>query len=148
MRFDKRWVAHAAGILLLSVAFPASGASSREESRQFYEQALEYIRADSLAEAVIQLRNSLQQDEDNLAARIMLGRMLLQRDEPLARIRNLLQLYLVQPLEYSITLLLEAGAAKPACLGDAERAVLGRSCWLADSPNREVSRVDLPETAR
>ncbi len=59
-------------------------------------------------------------------------------------IKALLKLYLVQPLEYSVTLLLEPGAEQPAALGDADASVLGNNCWLIDSLNREVECIDLP----
>ncbi len=61
-----------------------------------------------------------------------------------AWIKNLLELYLVQPLEFGITLLLEPGAVRPAEIGDPERSVLGSNCWLVGSPNEEIDRVELP----
>lgn len=70
-----------------SIAVPA--AVDREQSRRFYEEALEFLRGESLGESVIQLRNALQQDPDNLPARITLGRVLLRQDQPLAAIKEL-----------------------------------------------------------
>ncbi len=60
-------------------------------------------------------------------------------------IRKLIKLYLVQPLDYGITLLLEPGAETPASLGDVSCSVLGGNCWLISSTNREVERIDLME---
>ena len=78
-------------VLLLTLAGSGTvfGAVDRERSQRDYEKALEYIRASSFDEATIELRNAVQADGDNLAARIMLGRLLLQRDEPLAAIKEL-----------------------------------------------------------
>jgi type VI secretion system protein ImpH len=67
------------------------------------------------------------------------------RGDTIDWIKNLLKLYLVQPLAYSITLLLEPGAERPASLGDAEGSVLGSNCWLISEPNLEIGTVDLPE---
>ncbi len=61
-------------------------------------------------------------------------------------IRKLLKIFLVQPLEFSITLKLEPGAEQPACLGDPDRAVLGTNSWLIEEPNREVDSINLPLT--
>ena len=58
-------------------------------------------------------------------------------------IRKLLRLYLVQPLDYSITLLLEAGAETPVSLGDRASSVLGSNCWLLGAASDSVTRVDL-----
>ncbi len=66
------------------------------------------------------------------------------RGDTIDWIKTLLKLYLVQPLEYGITLLLEPGAEQPAALGDADASVLGNNCWLIDSLNREVECIDLP----
>jgi len=59
-------------------------------------------------------------------------------------IKQLLKLYLVQPLEYSITLLLEPGAEQPARLGDDGSSRLGNNCWLISDSNHEVGQVELP----
>lgn len=67
------------------------------------------------------------------------------RGDTIDWINNLLKLYLVQPLAYSITLLLEPGAEQPASLGDAEGSVLGRNCWLISEPNLKIRTIDLPE---
>ncbi len=69
---------------------------------------------------------------------------LMQYGDTFDRIRTLTRLYLVQPLEQTIALLLEPGAEQPARLGDADGTLLGTNCWLIDSPNREIERIELP----
>ena len=66
------------------------------------------------------------------------------RGESIDWIRQLMKLYLVQPLAYSITLLLEPGAERPARIGDAGCALLGDNCWLISASNRDIGQVDLP----
>lgn len=66
-----------------------------------------------------------------------------QNRETLQLIRSLLKIYLVQPLEFSISLLLEPGALNPASIGQRENSVLGTNCWLASRPNSTVYRIDL-----
>ena len=66
------------------------------------------------------------------------------RGDTIDWIKDLLKLYLVQPLAYSITLLLEPGVEQPASLGDAEGSVLGNNCWLISSSNREIEQIELP----
>jgi type VI secretion system protein ImpH len=61
-------------------------------------------------------------------------------------VRTILKLFLVQPLKYSITLLLEPGAETPARIGDAGSSLLGNNCWLVSAANPDVGRVDLPMT--
>ena len=58
-------------------------------------------------------------------------------------IKLLIKIYLVQPLAYGMTLLLEPGAAKPAALGMSGYSTLGSNCWLIDQPNKEIQKVDL-----
>jgi len=69
------------------------------------------------------------------------------RADTISWIKNLLRLYLVQPLEYGITLLLEPGTEQPARIGDADSSVLGNNCWLISSSNREIEIIDLPPTS-
>ena len=64
--------------------------------------------------------------------------------ETIAWIKQLLKLFLVQPLDYSITLLLEPGAEQPARVGNADSSVLGKNCWLISTSNREIEQIDLP----
>ena len=70
------------------------------------------------------------------------------RGDTIRRVKNLLKLYLVQPLEYGITLLLEPGAEQPARIGDADRSVLGENCWLIGSPNKDIEKIELAITGR
>ena len=70
-------------------AAPAFAVLERERSQKYYEEALEFLRKDSVPEAVIQLRNALQQDPNNLSARIEMGRALLMQNQPRAAIKEL-----------------------------------------------------------
>ncbi len=58
-------------------------------------------------------------------------------------IRNLIEAYLVQPLEFSISLLLEPGTVKPARIGERESSILGSNTWLTMQTNTTITRVDL-----
>lgn len=62
---------------LIAAAAPAAFAVS-EESREYYEDALEWMQKGDFRAAVIQLRNALQKDETNHSARLLLGRLYLQ----------------------------------------------------------------------
>tara|TARA_R110002096_G_scaffold8392_3_gene35012 strand:+ start:1360 stop:4194 length:2835 start_codon:yes stop_codon:yes gene_type:complete len=66
----------------------AVAAVDRERSQSFYENALQYFRTDGVSEAIIELRNALQTDPDNLPARILLGEALLRDDQPRAAIEE------------------------------------------------------------
>jgi type VI secretion system protein ImpH len=46
------------------------------------------------------------------------------------RLTALTQLYLVEPLEYDIELILTENQAQTVCLGDPDRAALGVTCWV------------------
>ena len=76
-------------ILLASGSLTGWAATDREKSQKYYEEALDYFRAESFAEAAIELRNALQQEPNNLPARIMLGRVLLTEEQPRAAIKEL-----------------------------------------------------------
>jgi len=73
---------------IMAVQLPLSAAVDRERSQGFYEDALQFYRADGVAEAVIQLRNALQEDPNNLAARILLGEALVRDGQPAAAIEE------------------------------------------------------------
>ena len=77
------------GLLLAFSTHPAAAAIDREKAQVFYEDALARFKAESFTEAVIQLRNALQQDPDNLPARILLGRTLMREDQVTAAISEL-----------------------------------------------------------
>ncbi len=62
-------------------AQPATGMA---RSSQFYEDALKRYERQDLEGAAVQLRNSLQQDKSNLAAHLLLGRVLLAANQPKA----------------------------------------------------------------
>jgi type VI secretion system protein ImpH len=61
--------------------------------------------------------------------------------------RRLLRIYMVQPLEYSVRLILAPGAARPACLGDEQSSLLGSNCWISSKSNESVEHVELVGTA-
>ena len=58
-------------------------------------------------------------------------------------IKSFLKIYLVQPLDYSVSLLLEPGAIKPGSLGDQESSILGSNCWLSSGQNKQAERIVL-----
>lgn len=58
-------------------------------------------------------------------------------------IKTILKIYLVQPLDYSISLLLEPGAIKPGKLGVRESSILGINCWLSSQRNKDIKRIEL-----
>ena len=58
-------------------------------------------------------------------------------------IKTILKIYLVQPLDYSISLLLEPGAIKPGKLGERESSILGINCWLSNRQNEGIERIEL-----
>ena len=58
-------------------------------------------------------------------------------------IKDLIKVYLVQPLEFSISLLLEPGAVKPSSIGEWESSLLGSNTWLTRQTNKTITRVDL-----
>ncbi len=67
----------------------ARAAVDRDQSQRYYEDALEFFRSEAYSETAIQLRNALQQDANNLPARIMLGNVLLRQNQPRAAIKEL-----------------------------------------------------------
>ncbi len=70
-------------------------------------------------------------------------KMLMQDDKAINWIKTLLRLYLVQPLEYNVTFLLEPGAIEPACIGNSDSSVLGGNCWLLSSSNDTTQGIDV-----
>ena len=75
--------------VLLGVSAAVPAALDREQSQEFFEDAVDYFRAESYTQAIIQLRNALQQDPNNLPARILLGETLLREDQSEAAIKEL-----------------------------------------------------------
>lgn len=72
------WRAGAVAVVLaiavtLLAAASAMAAPNREQSNEFFSQAKTLIEKGDIAGAVIQLKNSLQNDPDNVAARYLLG---------------------------------------------------------------------------
>lgn len=64
-------------------------------------------------------------------------------NETVQTMKALLKLYLVQPLEFSISLLLEPGIVKPASIGEWESSILGSNCWLTSQTNETIERIEL-----
>lgn len=60
-----------------------------KKSQEFFENAMVQLQKEELTSAVIELRNALQQNPQNLAARIKLGEILLAEDQPLSAIKEL-----------------------------------------------------------
>ena len=52
-------------------------------------------------------------------------------------------MFLVQPLDYDILLLLEPGAEKNISLGNNDCSVLGRNAWMVDV-NNKTSNLTMP----
>jgi len=68
---------------------PAAASADAETSAKFYESARDWLEKGDFRAAVIQLRNALQQDPDNLSARVLLGRLYLQSGNPVAAEKEL-----------------------------------------------------------
>jgi cytochrome c-type biogenesis protein CcmH/NrfG len=62
----------------------AQQTSALARSSQFYEDAQKRYERQDLEGAALQLRNALQQDKSNLAAHLLLGRVLLDSNQPKA----------------------------------------------------------------
>ncbi|MFT5220924.1 MAG: type VI secretion system protein ImpH [Planctomycetota bacterium] len=60
-------------------------------------------------------------------------------------VKELINIYLVQPLTFGIKLLLEPGATRRLQLGREGSSTLGNNCWLIDKPNQEVQAIELYE---
>lgn len=61
----------------LALALTAAAQATPEKAARFYEDALQRYEKNDLAGAVLQLKNSIQQDNKLLAAHLLLGRVLL-----------------------------------------------------------------------
>jgi type VI secretion system protein ImpH len=66
-----------------------------------------------------------------------------QGNESIQIIKTLIKFYLVQPLAYSINLLLEPGAVNVASIGERRSSTLGCNCWLLDQSNQQIDRVEM-----
>lgn len=71
----------------------------------------------------------------------------IQGNESIQIIKALVKFYLVQPLEYSINLLLGPGAVNTASIGDRRSSILGSNCWLLDQSGQQVDRVEMYDAA-
>ena len=74
----RRWGRLAGGVLvagLMAVSLPAHAARDIARSSNYYENALQLLEKDEFQGAIIELKNALQQDSENVAARILLGRL-------------------------------------------------------------------------
>lgn len=85
-----------AAFLLLA---PAGAVADAETSAKFYESARDWLEKGDFRAAVIQLRNALQQDPDNLSARVLLGRLYLQSGNPVAAEKELDYAHRRQPTD-------------------------------------------------
>jgi len=56
-------------------------------------------------------------------------------------IRSILKVYLVQPLEFSVVLLLSEGVLRPTQLGDIAWSSLGNNTWLLEESNTETTEL-------
>ena len=72
-----------AGCLLLSLAALPAQSAFAETAEEFYESGVALHAEGELLGAIIQLKNALQQNPDHLPARVMLGRLHLENNEPL-----------------------------------------------------------------
>ena len=61
-------------------------------------------------------------------------------------IRSILKVYLVQPLEFSVVLLLSEGVLQPTRLGDAAWASLGDNTWLLEGSNTTTTDLVIYES--
>jgi putative PEP-CTERM system TPR-repeat lipoprotein len=69
-------------LLLLAVApQPATSSTASQRSYEFYESAISLFNKSDYRASIIQLKNALQQDPRNLAARVLLGRAYLRVGE-------------------------------------------------------------------
>jgi putative PEP-CTERM system TPR-repeat lipoprotein len=96
-----RWAqrfAVAAVAAFLALA-PVPGFADADSSRQYYEDALEWLKKGDFRAAVIQLRNALQQDADNYPARLLLGRLYLQSGNLAAAEKELDYVHRGQPTD-------------------------------------------------
>jgi putative PEP-CTERM system TPR-repeat lipoprotein len=69
---------------LLIAAHPAASAQDAAKAARFYEDALKRYEAKDLAGAIIQLKNALQADKNQLSVQVLLGRALLADSQPVA----------------------------------------------------------------
>lgn len=63
--------------------------STNEKSDAFYQEAVTEYQQGNIAEAMIQLRNAVQQDPSNMNARLLLGKMYLQTGNVVSSIKEL-----------------------------------------------------------
>ena len=61
-------------------------------------------------------------------------------------IRSILKVYLVQPLEFSVVLLLSEGVLQPTSLGDIAWSSLGDNTWLLEKSNTEITELVIYES--
>ncbi len=76
-------------LLCCCLSAPALAAFEPSQSSIYYEDALKFFSSESYPEAIIELKNALQLEPDNLSARILLGRAMLAQDDPNSAIKEL-----------------------------------------------------------
>jgi putative PEP-CTERM system TPR-repeat lipoprotein len=96
----------AAACLVLAVAQPAPAAT--DASQQFLDNARERLEQGDVRAAIIQLRNALQSDPDNIDARLTLGQLYLQIGEAAAAETELRRVHKAKPGDASEVLLGQA----------------------------------------
>jgi len=81
-----RHTAPLSGLLaaLLIAASPAAEAQDAAKAAQYYENALKRYEAKDIAGAIIQLKNALQADKNQLSVQVLLGKALLADSQPAA----------------------------------------------------------------
>jgi putative PEP-CTERM system TPR-repeat lipoprotein len=90
-----RWMSNKLPLLAASMAAsmlvmsPMQSWATPEESKEYYEDARDWLKKGDYRAAVIQLRNALQKDSENFSARLLLGGLYLQSNNIPAAIKEL-----------------------------------------------------------
>lgn len=92
----------------LALCLATDAGATVERAEEFLEDAISRLEGGDINASIIQLRNALQEDPENLEARLMLGRLYLQRGEVVAAERELARVHAAAPSEQTSLLLGEA----------------------------------------
>ncbi|MDX5360895.1 MAG: PEP-CTERM system TPR-repeat protein PrsT [Alphaproteobacteria bacterium] len=93
-----------AALLATTTLTPALAAID-ENSVRYYQEALEEVEKGNIDAAIIQLRNALQRDADNLDARQLLGKLQLQRGDAVSAEKELSRVIEKRPTDEAEALL-------------------------------------------